>query len=113
MSYELPDEIPDDIEIIEHNPRNVAGRAFGYSGCECCGDTWNWKEKHDTYYGPDGGVFPLCEECWQKLATPEKRLPYYQALLDNWREQCDCMGTGCNLCMEHADAIFAAVMMGK
>ncbi len=32
------------------------------------------------------GCFPLCENCWQKLGTPEKRWPYYESLMKKWHE---------------------------
>lgn len=29
--------------------------------------------------------FPLCEQCWKDLKTPEARLPYYRKLVDSWK----------------------------
>jgi hypothetical protein len=85
--------------------KNFVGYQKGYSGCMCCGDTWDWKDGHSTsysLYSPEEqkqiekiegegffvaivgyGCFPLCEECWQPM-TPEERLPYYMQLVDDW-----------------------------
>lgn len=30
------------------------------------------------------GCFPLCEDCWIELRTPEARMPYYMKLVDTW-----------------------------
>lgn len=30
------------------------------------------------------GCFPLCKECWLKLGSPEKRLPYYRSYAKQW-----------------------------
>ena len=73
--------------------RNAAGRARGFGDCLRCGDSWSWKKDHITEFGNAEddwayeGMFPLCEECWQGLKTPENRLPYYQQLLEMWREE--------------------------
>lgn len=70
--------------------RNAKGRAKGYGGCYHCGDTWDWKDSHetliegDTAFGGISACFPLCEECWQKLGTPEARWPFYEKLIDDW-----------------------------
>jgi hypothetical protein len=39
-----------------------------------------------TSYSSDRRCFPLCEDCWQKLDTATRRLPYYRALWESWME---------------------------
>lgn len=68
---------------LDHERLNAIGRSRGYGGCQCCGDTWDWKESHVTELANGTGCFPLCEECWQSK-TPEERLPFYNGLLDWW-----------------------------
>ena len=65
------------------NARNFIGKRMGFSGCANCGDTWNWKTRHDTNYREGSSMFPLCEECYQIL-SPEKRFYYHKKLLDEW-----------------------------
>ena len=67
--------------------KNWRGRAAGHGGCECCGDSWGWKEAHVTSYSETEGCFPLCEECWVRLGTPEAREPYYWSLISKWNIQ--------------------------
>lgn len=71
--------------VTLRNIRNYLGQRQGFSGCLRCGDTWNWKEEHTTYF-PDGsgGMFPLCQECWEELKTPVARKPYYKKLIEQW-----------------------------
>ena len=61
---------------------------FPQSGC--CGlCQWPWRvvNAHPTNYGDSGrAAYPLCEECWQELRTPDNRLPYYRALFDSWSQ---------------------------
>ncbi len=58
-----------------------------YSSCGCCGGHWNVVQEHTTRCSDYEGCFPLCEHCWQKLETPEARLPYYKDLaLMTWRD---------------------------
>lgn len=67
--------------------RNAQGRTLGFGGCKCCGDTWDWKISHDTPLENSSTMsacFPLCEECWQRLGTPENRWPYYEAMVNEW-----------------------------
>ena len=65
----------------------MSGKLRGYGGCGRCGDTWDWKESHTTWFdeieGVGEGCSPLCEACWDKL-PPEQRLPYYEQLVDRW-----------------------------
>lgn len=70
--------------------RSPIAPRFG-DGCGKCGDKWEQTiGKHETPYEwtmegtVSGGLFPLCEMCWSKLGTPEKRMPYYQALVHEW-----------------------------
>lgn len=65
--------------------RNIIGRLKGYSGCKRCGDTWDYKEEHDTKFLEGRGCFPLCQECWESLLRSE-RLPYYRQLWEEWGE---------------------------
>ena len=67
---------------------NAKGNAAGFGACMHCGDTFDWKAEHQTRYshGASGSeaCFPLCEDCWQQLGTPEARLPYYDRLVNVW-----------------------------
>lgn len=58
--------------------------APGYSWCHRCLTPWPFVTHHDTAYSEHSGCFPLCEQCWQELETPARRLPYYQELLAEW-----------------------------
>ena len=72
-------------KILPRFLKNSLGE--GFSGCNRCGDKWNWKEPHYvTYHETErgsSGMFPLCEECYQQL-TPEERYPYYRRLYFSW-----------------------------
>lgn len=63
--------------------KNFIGSLQGYSGCSHCGGTWNWKKDHNIPYSDSGGMFPLCEECYQKL-SPEERYDYCLELWRSW-----------------------------
>ena len=71
------------ISELKRKLKNTAGSAKGYSGCSCCGDTWNWKKEHSIPYSDSGGMFPLCEECYQKL-TPQERFDFCRKLWISW-----------------------------
>lgn len=58
--------------------------SYGY--CYRCGRPWNRVEGHLTNYKKGSGCFPLCEGCWSKL-HPVERLPYYDALINEWIRQ--------------------------
>ena len=58
--------------------------APNFGTCECCGRPWKFAKEHSTKYTISSGCFPLCEKCWAKLKTPEKRIPYYRALYKRW-----------------------------
>lgn len=102
--------------------RNTMGRAKGYSGCLRCGDTWDWKQEHVTEYSAVSwateGCFPLCQECWEALGTPEARWPFYDRLIDTW--ECNngradlylAALTGATYCDERRRVIYKAVMDG-
>jgi len=64
--------------------------APGYSWCGRCKFPWKFVKSHRTDYSPSRGVFPLCEKCWEELATPEARLPYYKELYDSWEKDPNC-----------------------
>ena len=52
--------------------KNFVGTLKGYSGCSRCGDSWWWKQSHIIQL-TGGGIFPLCEECWNEIESKEKR----------------------------------------
>lgn len=57
----------------------------GLGHCGRCGFPWRWcgTEPHETWYTVRSACFPLCEDCWLVLDTPEARLPYYMALIES------------------------------
>ena len=63
--------------------KNVIGDARGYGGCDRCDDRWNWKKPHTIWYSDAGGMFPLCEECYQEI-TPQERYDYCKNLWIEW-----------------------------
>lgn len=95
------------IRMSSIDPRTIVGRLEGYSECHRCGNTWNWKEGHTTYFEDERtleqhdaedqasvarervserrGMFPMCEECYQ-VSSPEERFKYHKELLDQWME---------------------------
>lgn len=80
----------------------------GLSSCYRCGRPWKfpasrrvgvrtWQqlkrdrwwgligvEPHSTRYEDNRSCFPLCEGCWEALATADERLPYYLRLWESW-----------------------------
>lgn len=60
-------------------------RGRGYGTCLRCDYPWSHVDGHSTQYSNSSGCFPLCEECWQELATPEARMPFYRLLWERWR----------------------------
>lgn len=95
--------------------KNRIGRMQSY-GCYRCGDRWNWKQEHTTYFTDSEGCFPLCEECWAEL-SPEDRLPFYARLVGKWLspETNDYPGADKHI-IQSADKwplIKAAVLSGK
>jgi hypothetical protein len=70
--------------------RIARAAAPGFSYCLRCGMPWNRVKNHTTWYAgsPDrpasSGCFPLCEDCWLLLGSPEARIEYYGALIDEW-----------------------------
>jgi len=60
--------------------------APGYGYCFRCGRPWNRADEHATPYEEQRACFPLCEWCWSTL-TPMERVPYYDALVNNWITQ--------------------------
>lgn len=73
--------------------------------CGRCGTPWPVANYHNTKFCEHGGCFPLCEDCWQELETPEARLPYYRELMKWWDET--------EVSATRDEAVFAAVMEGK
>lgn len=72
---------------------NAIGFILGFGSCMRCHASW-WKAKyHSTIFvtatldTPGQGCLPLCEDCWQELGTPEKRLPYYRKLILKWDDR--------------------------
>ena len=60
-------------------------------GCRRCGLE---RDMHILWYSHGHGAEILCEVCWNELATPEARRPYYRALWVQWEmiaayEGCD------------------------
>jgi hypothetical protein len=72
--------------FFDRNSKNFLGRFIGFGQCKRCGDTWNWKKTHITEFDTDDGkvrgVFALCEECWQELAVPDRRIDFYHKHID-------------------------------
>ena len=60
--------------------------AWGCPRCPRCRTTWAHVRGHLTYYTGGHSAFALCERCWADL-TPAQRLPYYRALLDDWKRE--------------------------
>jgi hypothetical protein len=57
-----------------------------HSTCGRCGLAWPACISHSTRYAPSNACFPLCEDCWLELATPEARQPFYLAMIEWWAE---------------------------
>jgi len=54
----------------------------------CCGRCqlpWAIVKPHTTMISPASGMFPLCEDCWRELQSPEHRLPYYREIFSGRR----------------------------
>jgi hypothetical protein len=61
----------------------IAAPGFGF--CGRCGLPWRFVEGHSTTYQQGRACFPLCESCWELLATAEARMPYYRSLVfETW-----------------------------
>ena len=58
--------------------------APSYGTCKRCNRPWLFVKWHTTYYMRGAGCFPLCEDCWRQLETPEKRMPFYRQMWDGW-----------------------------
>lgn len=58
--------------------------SFGYSSCYRCGRPWWMAKEHITKYSKVEGCFPLCEMCFIKLRTFNRRMPYYKKLVHDW-----------------------------
>jgi len=66
-------------------PKIVIGRALGYSGCSHCSMTWNYVKGKSIQFSANEGMFPLCEECFDKL-PPEEIDPYIESLVQKTLE---------------------------
>ena len=58
-----------------------------YGTCLCCRMPWGGPlgvKHHFTDFGETTSCFALCESCWTKLGTPERRMPYYRDLVRYW-----------------------------
>lgn len=54
------------------------------SWCMHCKTTWRFVQAHVTWYEPGIGVHALCRLCWEELATPKARLPFYHQVWMEW-----------------------------
>ena len=54
------------------------------SHCGRCNLNWHSCKLHNTSFTKQSGCFPLCEDCWEELKTPQNRLPYYTQLFHEW-----------------------------
>ena len=61
----------------------VMGKALGYGGCYRCGMTWNYAKSKSIRYSVSDGMFPLCEECFDRLSSEEID-PYIEKLVMVW-----------------------------
>ena len=52
------------------------------SSCGRCQMPWICASWHSTSINTKRGVFPLCQNCWEELKKPKKRLPYYKELFN-------------------------------
>ena len=83
----------------------------GTMSCPRCGKTGAFpihitEFKTDDPWG-QSGCFVLCEQCWQELATPEARMPYYRGLYDYWVK----IGFSKDIALSEWQTISNAVMM--
>jgi hypothetical protein len=49
----------------------------GYGNCEKCKTTWNFVKPRPVMLDGSGGVFALCEKCWQESDTAD-RIQYHR-----------------------------------
>lgn len=99
--------------------KNLRGRAAGFGSCLRCDDSTLWKPMHTTWYTASQGCFPLCEECWRQLATPQERWVYYQQLISAWDARAEHdrpeqyrAALGLSSSLEERDLLYEAVMHG-
>jgi hypothetical protein len=76
--------------IYSENNMNVNYRKYG--SCLNCQMHWHQVSPHKTDISKYNikelhDYFPLCEKCWKKLGTAEKRLPFYRRLFDECNEK--------------------------
>jgi hypothetical protein len=65
--------------------KNMIGSWKGFGSCLRCGDSWWWKKEHVFEVTESHGIFPLCEECWQKIDSTEKAF-WIKKLQDKWQQ---------------------------
>lgn len=70
--------------LIRQTIGHVSRVAYPTAGaCYRCGVSWEIVTGHYTPHGEKNSCFPLCESCWSEL-EPEKRIPFYQRLVNEW-----------------------------
>jgi hypothetical protein len=71
------------LQPFSRRARNFCGSFLGYGGCSHCGDSWRWKREHLIPFLMGKQMFPLCEECFNKL-DKEEVLGYCIKLIQRW-----------------------------
>jgi len=88
--------------------------SMGLGACGRCQRKWGeGNYGHSTMYDEHRGCFPLCENCWRELATPDARLPYYRQLIDLQARQEEIFDTERGEAERHWTLLERAVMEGK
>lgn len=109
--YGIPSHLLEDrathVSLDERLMKSAALRRLypNQSTCGRCQTPWAACESHCTKYSDRTGCFPLCENCWQELGTPQRRMPFYIEMIEWWRT----MGP---FSEEEATAILDAVKAG-
>ena len=57
-----------------------------FGNCYNCKKTWDIVKPHNIWYTKDKAMFPVCEECYQKLSSKEIK-KYIILLLLEWKRQ--------------------------
>ncbi len=58
------------VSLAEHISTRV-GRERGWSGCNLCHGTWNWKQAFTISFTLGRGCFPICVDCAVVLTIEE------------------------------------------
>ena len=74
------------IDRLIERARTDWGRAIGYGWCYHCSRTWNYIKDKTISYSVSEGMFPLCEDCFDKL-SPTEINPYIEQLVAEWVRQ--------------------------